>query len=803
MSDLRYALRGFARAPVVTVAAVLTIALAICGTVSVFSLLNAVMLRTLPYAHAERLVAVWVDLTRIADSVGLQDPQREWTNYENSEDLRKRSQTLEDVAVFTGWGPTLSIRGEARRLAGAMVTVRGLDLLGVTPGLGRGFSLADGVAGAAGVVLISHGLWQREFGADPSVVGQAISLDGAPAMIIGVLPPGFQFPFLPGTEIIAPFTARTADRGAAYLRQFGRLARNTTVAEAQVELDTIAAALRAEYPQANRDHHLYVEPLQDALSQAVRPHLVLLQAAAAFVMLIAIANLASLMVARASARAGEFGVRASLGATHLRQFRLLWAEGMVLAVAGGALGLLGAVWGIELLVRAFPDGFAAAWGVGVDAGTISAAVAIVMLSGTIIAWASHFAVRRLAPVGGSGARVTGQSGAGRVGACLVALNIAVALAVTVTGLLLYQSQQRLAAADLGYRPDGVMAAAMMLPAAGYPDAAALKGAYERVLAQVAAIPGVDSVGLSSAIPLGNLNTDTGVVIEGRPGAQPGGRVSTWFSRATPGYFETMGIRVRDGRVFHDADSNAARRVAIVNAAFAREHFVGGSPLGVRLGLGPDDRLEWFDIVGVVDDVRFFDVSRPETPAIYLPAWVLPGRNMYITLRTSREPDALAGELRRAVNSVDPALALDDLRSMAQRVEAALMVPRVVSRLTLLFAGCAMLLAAIGVYGTLAQSVVRRTRELGVRRALGALESDVFRMVLRQGATPVCIGLALGLPLAYVLGRHLRQILYEVSPLNGTAWAFAVLLLAAVAFCAAAVPGRRAARIDPMVALREE
>lgn len=803
MSDLRYAVRSFARAPIVTAAAVLTIALAICGTVSVFSLLNAVLLRALPYAESERLVAVWVDVTRIADSVGLQDPRREWTNYENHRDLQERSQALEDVAAFTGWGPTLKTSGEARRITGVMVTVSGLELLGVTPQHGRGFLPAEGEAGADGVVVIGHGLWQREFSGDQGAVGRVVSLDGAPYTIIGVLPPGFRFPFQPGAEIIAPFTAQSGDRGAAYLRQFGRLAGGVTVAQAQAELDTIAAALRTEYPEANRDHELYIEPLQDALNLAVRPHLVLLQAAALFVMLIAIANLASLMVARASARAGEFSVRASLGATRLRQFRLLWTEGMVLASASGVLGLAAAAWGIDLLVRAFPDGFGAAWDVRVDVGAVSVALAIVLLAGTIIALASHFAVRRLAPAGGSGARITGQAGASRTGAILVALNFSVALAVTVTGVLLYQSQQRLAAADLGYQPAGVMAATVQLSRSGFPDAVALKGAYERLQANVAAIPGVDSVGLSSGIPLGNLNTDTRVIVEGRPGTQADGRVSTWFSRVTPGYFETMGIRVRDGRAFRDSDSNAGRRVILVNEAFVREHLGGAPPLGVRVGLGPDETPDWFDIVGVVDDVRFFDVSRPETPAIYLPAWVLPGRSMYVTLRTSRDPDALAGELRRAVSAVDANLALDDLRSMVQRVEADLMVPRTVSRLTLLFAGCAMLLAAIGVYGTLAQAVVRRTRELGVRRALGALESDVFRLVLRQGATPVCVGLVLGLPLAYVLGRQMRQILYEVSPLNVSAWMFAIVLLAGVAFCAAAVPGRRAAHIDPMAALREE
>jgi putative ABC transport system permease protein len=305
------------------------------------------------------------------------------------------------------------------------------------------------------------------------------------------------------------------------------------------------------------------------------------------------------------------------------------------------------------------------------------------------------------------------------------------------------------------------------------------------------------------VPLGRANTDTSVQIEGQRTARPDGRAHVWFSLVTPGFLETLGVRVQQGRAFSAADRSEGRNVAVVNAAFAREYFPDRPALGVRIAIGPENEPRWFDIIGVVENVRQLDMARPETPMAYFPAWILPSRNMYILLRSSLDPDALAPALRSAVAEVDAAVALADLRSMPERIDAALTMPRAVSRLTLLFAGCALLLAGIGVYGALAQGVVQRSREFGLRRAFGALDRDVFALVLRQGAWPVALGFVLGLPLTLLLGNQLRQVLYQVSPLDARVWVSAAVVLLAVAFCAAAVPGRRATRIPPMEALRDE
>jgi putative ABC transport system permease protein len=804
MNEIRITLRSLARAPLLAAATVLTIAIAIGGAVAVFALLDAALLRSLPYPNADRLVAVWADWSQRSDEVDMQDPRREWTNTDNHRDLRDASASLADVAVFTAWIPTLTGGEQAQNIEGLLVTWSALQVLGINPVLGRGFEPADDEASAEPVVVVTEGFRRRHFAGEAEVLGRSLVLNGEAYTLVGVLPAGFRFPFVPEAEVIAPLRMAPGDRAGAYLRQFGRLADGVTLAQAQAELDTISAALQAEYPAENRALGWYVEPLQQALNLAVRPQLILLQLAALFVLVVALANLASLMVARATARAGDFAVRAALGATVMRQFRLLWLEGLALAVVGAVLGLLVARFGISVLSRVFPEGFTEAWDVRIGIAEITVAAGSALLAGSAIAIASLLALGRGRNlVAASSARVTGARGGRRLAGALVASNFAVALAVTVTGMLLFASSGRLATAEPGYRPDGVVAAFVNLSAAGYPDEAALSAGYERLQTRLLAIPGVEHAALATVIPLGRANTDTSVQIEGQRTARSDGRAHVWFSAVTAGFFETLGIRVQQGRAFTAADRSEGRSVAVVNAAFVREYFADRPALGVRIATGPEDEPRWFDIVGVVEDVRQFDMSRPATPMAYFPAWILPSRNMYITLRAGLDPDALAPALRHAVAEVDATVALADLRSMPERIDAVLTMPRAVSRLTLLFAACALLLAGIGVYGALAQGVAQRSREFGLRRAFGALDRHVFALVLRQGAWPVALGFLLGLPLTLLLGNQLRQVLYQVSPLDAQVWASAAVVLLAVAFCAAAVPGRRATRIPPMEALREE
>ncbi|HEY3516139.1 MAG TPA: FtsX-like permease family protein, partial [Gammaproteobacteria bacterium] len=615
-----------------------------------------------------------------------------------------------------------------------------------------------------------------------------------------------RFPFNPTAEIFTPLRSLGNDRGSAYLRQFGRLAAGNTVEQAQAELDTLAASLRAQYPAELRGKKFFVEPLQEALNRGVRDQLTVLQAAAVFVLVIAIANLASLMVARVLTRAREFEVRAALGATSSRQFSLLWIENAVIAAAGAAAGVVLTLVSIDALMRALPVGFADTWDVRVGGRAFAVAVGAALIAASAMAGIAYLALTRSRARGSEttgGARVVASRTGRRVTAALVVSNFAVALAVAITGVLLTQSYQRLSAIDVGFGTGGVVAGTIGLPTTQYSDNAALVAAYDRLVIEVEQIPGVEQAGLASTIPLGQSNNDTFVVIEGHPTSREDGRAHSWLTRATEGYFDAMGVRIVEGRAFEAADRAPGRAFAVVNTAFVRDYLSDGQAIGVRVALGPPENRRWFEIVGVANDVRYFDLAVPESPALYLPAWLEPSRGMYIVVRSQREPAALIPELRRAVTAFDPALPLVDVRANRERVTDRLMLPRTISGLTLAFALTALLLAAVGVYGTLAQSIVRRAREFGVRRALGARDGDVLLHIAREGFAPVAVGLAAGVPLALFLGTRLSQVLYEVSPAEPTAWIIGFAVLLPVAAVAALLPGRRAVRVPPMQALRDE
>ncbi len=593
MNEFLTTLRGLARTPVLSSAAVLTIALAIGGATAVFALLESVVLRALPYEQPDELVAVWIDYSSRAEEMGLQDPKREWTNVDDFTDVRAQAQTLEGLSLWTRYFPSFRTGDGMQRIEAAGVSWDGLALLGVQTAAGRLFVEGEGAADAPCAVVLGHGFWQRHFAGDASVVGRDLSFTGEICTVVGVLEAGFRFPFVPGAEIVSPVRSAGNDRGNAYLRQFGRLADGVTLEQAQAELDTIAANLRAGYPDTNRGLNLFIEPMKDAMSLGVREQIMLLQVAALFVLVIATANLASLMVARAIGRAGEFGVRAALGAGRWQRFRILWIEGLALGAVGAGIGVLVASWGVEALARAFPPSLAQAWDIGIGAGTIAVAFAFALLAGTVIAVVSYSTLARTAMAGAAAGKLTGTRGGARIAATLVASNFAVALAVAVTGTLLLQSYQRLSAVDPGYRTDGVLAGMIALPSEtfspNYPNAQALFGAYNRLLEHARAIPGVSSAGLASAVPLGVSNNDTGVLIEGHTTSRPDGRAHVWLSRVTPGYLETMGIRIREGRAFEDADRLEGRNALVVNDAFVREYLGGARRSAFGWAPGPTTR----------------------------------------------------------------------------------------------------------------------------------------------------------------------------------------------------------------------
>ncbi len=799
------------RAPVTTAAAIATVAVAVGGAVAAFALVESVLLRDLPFKEPDRLVAVWVDYTKIAETVGIQDPKREWTNLANHRDIRSRSETLEDLAVFTGYNATVLDPEGSWTVPAAAPSWNGLRVLGVQPVLGRDFLEEEGAPGAeACAVIIGHSLWQTRYAGDAGVIGRAVSTPGETCTIVGVMPAGFRFPWVPDAQWFSPIRNSGDDRGAAFLRQYGRLASGATLEQARAELDAIAGALQSEYPQANRDLEHFVEPLQNALVLGVEDRLVMLQFAALLVLVVALANLASLVVARMQSRSGEFAVRACLGASRWARFRLIWVECMVVGGIGAGAGLLLASLGLEQLVTVLPANFTNAWEVQIGPLALTAGLVAGLVAGTLVALIAHFSLVSTNTISGGGivGRVAGSRGGRRLSAGLVASNFALAFAVTVLGVLLFQSYQNLRDTDLGFAPEGVLSGSIILRSERfsphYPDSAALTAAYARLLESLEGVPGVEQVGLASSVPLGQGNSDTFVSLEGYQNPRTeDGRVHAWFARVTENYLPTMGIRIQSGRGFDSSDRLEGRDTVVVNAAFAREYLSGTEAVGKRIGLGDPAQPRWFEIIGVVDDVRFFDVSQPQTPALYLNAWAAPGRSMTIVLDAVVPPASLIPAVTRVIRDFDADIALTNVRTMDDRVADALMVPRAVSGLTVLFALCALALAGIGVYGTLAQSVIQRTREFGVRRALGAQAGDVVRMVLRQGIVPVVVGVVIGVPLAWFATQRSEGVLYGVAAGEPFTWLVAVLLIGSVAVAAAVLPGRRAARVPPMEALREE
>lgn len=803
--DLRIAARSLLRAPLITSATILTLAIACAGALATWGMVEAVFLRALPYAQPDRLAAVWVDVSGIEGEIGIQDPKREWSNFDHYLDLRDQTRSFDGIVAWRGWSATLSGDGEAERLNGIAPTWNLFEVLGVQPALGRGFLPEDAAVGAPQVAVIGHGLWQRRFGGDASVIGREVEFNRMPYTIIGVMPQGFRFPGAPQAELFGAYQERTGDRGHAALRQFARLAPGVGLAQAQLELDALAANLRRQYPDTHRGQGLFIEPLQASLGREVRTQLLVLQGAALMVLLIAAANLASLSVARATGRRGEFGLRAILGANRWQQLRMLLSESLLVAVAGGLGGWLLAQAGVRLLTTLFPVDFALAWDVRLGIGALLPALMLSGLIALVITASAAAALRRSGLNEANmqtGARSIGERGGLRLSTLLVGANFALALTVAVASMLLLESHRRLQQVDLGYRPEGLVSGSLLLPSMVYPQDAHLSAVQQRLREKMTQMPGVEAVALSTGLPLGGSASDSFVNIEGNPSTRPDGRAHVWINRVSHDFLDTLGVRVRDGRQFDRTDTQPGTRRVLVNAAFVRHHLSGNTALGKRIGLSEADGTQWHDIVGVVDDIRYFGIEQAQTPSIYLPLEPDPYRNLYLTVRGHGDPAALMAGLRAAVHEVDPALALSDLRPLGSRIETELAMPRALSNITLLFALSGLLLAGIGVYGTLAHMVLRRTRELGVRRALGANTREVLALVLTQALRPALLGVIAGLPLAWLLARALRGILFDTGPAQPSAWLIAVATLALIAMIAAALPARRAARIEPMTALRQ-
>lgn len=803
-TDVRYGLRILRRNPVFTAVAVFTLALGIGGSTSIYSVVDGIMLRPLPYPESDRLVTVWADFTRRGG------PVREWLGYPNLRDVQRLDHVFEEVALYNDYFPTLTGRGEAQSLNGTLVSYGMLTrVLRVEPGLGRAFTPEDDQPGAPRTLLLSHGLWSREFGQDPAIVGTAVTLDDEPYTIIGVMPEGFRQPFLEQTDFWTPVrwsdTDHRGSRGSAIIRSVARLAPGVSLETARTETRALGARLEQEYPESNTGVGYAVFPLRADMVQGTSTALWLLLGAVGLVLLLVCVNLANLLLARATGRESELAVRSALGARRSRLVNQLLTESLLLALVGGTLGILLAFLGTDLLVAMAPPNVPRLQEVAVDGRIIGFALTITLTAGVLFGLVPSLKASRMELRGSltQGARSGGDRASGRaLRKWLVAGQVSLALVLLVGAGLLLRSFNALRAVDLGFDPENVVTMTVNMPESRYPDTDAVRGAINQIEERLAALPGISDVGMTNALPLGGLDGDTDFSIEGRPPPPPGQENTVWIRRVSPTYFNAIGMRLVEGRAFEDSDRMDTDRVVIVNRSLADRFFGDESAVGRRINVNDASEPVWRTIVGVADDVRNFGIRGDAPNAMYFPLEQLAARRVTVVVRATGDPSGVMPLVRREAAGFDPSMALS-LVPMDAVVQGALAQDRFVTNLLLLFAALALVLAAVGLYGVVSYDVGRRMHEIGIRMALGARNSEIGRMVVGSSLSVAAIGIVLGVLAALLLTRVMSSLLFGVSPTDPATFVAVVMTLLTIAVVASTLPALRAVRVDPVGTLKAE
>jgi putative ABC transport system permease protein len=799
--DLRYAIRTLRHQPGVTITAVLTVALGISSTTVVFSVVHAVLIRPLPYPDSDRLVMM---LSEARDQGRVDRFPAVFPGDFLEWDAQSRA--LEAIAAAAGGTVNLASAGEPIRLQRATVTRRFFDVLGVAPVSGRTFSREEERSGGPPVAIISGSLWERRFHSDPSIVGRTIVLDRVPVTVVGVMPAALAFPA--HAEIWTPLWLTPGDRDNSYLQVIGRLAPGISLAQAQAEMTTIQARVEA-HAARKRGIGVALVPLKEQVIGDVRPLLLVFSGAVVLVLLIACANVANLLLARAAARRAEVGVRVALGATRWRLGRQYLSESLVLGAIGGAGGLLLSSWGVDLLVAVIPAGSVPRLAeTTIDPAVMAFAVAVSLGTSLLFGIAPVVqAVRStprdvLAEAGGRG-QVPGLGGLRG----LVASEVALAIVLLVGAVLLTRSFVRLATVDLGFNPDHVLIADVNLPAGEDDPIDRMVAFHDRALGRIARLPGVAAAGVVDWLPLGGMLIRGDFPVEGRS-SWPEGLMAAKLS-ISPGYFQAIGIRTIRGRTFTSSDDRGSPGVAIVSESLARRLWPGQDPLAhrVKIGIGNSAQEGWRTVVGVVGDVRQSTLAEGPLPSLYTPIAQAPVSflvsDVTYVVRASGEPMTLAAAVTREIHALDPALPVSRVQPLTAVLDDALASPRFRMVLLATFAVLGVVLASVGIFGVLAYSVSRRTREIGVRMALGADRDRLVRLVVRQALTMTLSGLVAGVCAALALTRVLRSFLFEVTPGDPLAFVTTSLVVIAVALVASYAPARRATRVDPVTALRSE
>ena len=802
--DLRYGIRVLLRKPGFTVIAVIALALGIGANTAIFSAVNAILLRPLPYDDPERLVWIWEH--NLASDI-----QQEPISFPNFSDYREQNQVFEDVAAFTRWRPVLTAGGEPERILAEQVSASLFSVLRVEAAAGRTFLHEEDRPGKNNVVILSHGLWERRFGSDKEVVGKTITLNGNPYTVVGVMSNDFRHPAPDArrpTELWTPLgmDASRMHRRLDILNVIARLKPTASIEQARVEMGTIGARLDQQYPETNAGWGVTIIPLHERFVGDVRLAMLVLLGAVTFLLLIACANVANLLLVRSTARQKEIAIRKALGATRGRLIRQFLTESLLLAMAGGLVGSLLAVFGINILIALSPGNIPRIGEASLDVRVLGFTLGLSLLTGIIFGLAP--ALNASNPDLNESLKECGKNpgpgaGGGRLRSLLMIFEVSVALILLIGAGLMIKSFLRLQQVNPGFNPERVLTVELALPRSKYKENHQVLSFYKEVVNRVERLPGVEAAAAVSTLPLGGGVSVLNIEVEGRPQLPAGHVIGAESQVVSPSYFRTMGVPLLKGRLFTDQDVEDAPGVIVINDVMADRYWPNEDPIGKRISLVDALTGPWLTVIGVVENVHQVTLDSEPYPQMYEAYSQNPGWGAALVVRAASDPMNLISAVRTQVSAIDKDQPLYNVRPMEQVLADSVSRQRFNMLLIGIFTAVALVLAAVGIYGVISYSVSHRSHEIGIRMALGARQADILKMVIEHGLKLALAGVGIGLVAAFILTRVMSSLLYGVSAIDPFTFASGAIVLIGVAVMACYIPARRAAKVDPMIALRYE
>jgi len=797
--DLRFGLRMLRKTPGFSLVVILTLALGIGATTAMFSVVNAILLRPLFGRETDRLVTIYHSYPKTNLTTG--------GSAASFVDYQQRGAVFESVAVSASASFNLTGQGEPERVEGRRVSAGYFTTRGVTTALGRAFLPDEDKPGNQYVALISYGLWQRRFNADPNALGSSIMLNGENHTVVGVMPEAWSR----RNEIWTPLALtpeQLADRGKEFLRMTARLKPGVSLEQAQAAMNTLARQLMQENPQnypADSGWNIRLTPIYEDTVREIRPALRVLLGAVGFILLIACANVANLLLARMAARGREMALRAALGASRRRVLRQLLTESLLLALTGGGMGLLIAYWGTGLVIKLNQNNLPRAQEYSMDGRILAFAFGLSVLTSLLfgLAPALQASKAELTDPLKEGGRGAGGGGRARLRSLLVVAEIALTLVLLIGGGLMLKSFAQLLQVDPGFRPENLLTLRISLPDDRYHEERQVRDFARQALEKVKALPGVQAAGVVTSLPLSQSNASGTFAIDGRPTASRDARPQADWRMVSPEYLQTMGIPLQAGRYFTERDTADAPNVMLIDETLARLYWPNENPIGKRVALSVNQEPIWREIIGVVGAVKHRGLDADYRGTLYAPHSQIAWENLFLVARTAAEPTSMTTAVRAAIQSVDQNQPVYEVMTMKQRVGESVGQRRFSMLLLVLFAAVALLLAALGLHGVMSYGVSQRTQEIGIRMALGAQASDVLKLVVKQGMTLVCLGVGIGLLASFALTRLLTNLLFGVQATDPVTIASVALMLVGVALLACWIPARRATKVDPLRALRHE